>query len=110
MKTLSADIGMGTAIELARRAIAGLGSTVEFAGEVGRTWDGTQVRVLVAEKYYVRIGSFASLTVMVSGDARSSRVDAIASGAGDGLLNINWGARESFERDFVDALNKLGYA
>ena len=47
---------------------------------------------------------------MVSGDAHSSRVDAIASGAGDGLLNINLGARESFERNFVDALNKLGYA
>ena len=106
----SAQIGVSGAAGLASRAIGRLGSSVEQAGEMGRTWEGHAVRVIVAEKYFMRIGSFASLTIMVSGDAASSRVDAIASGAGDGLLNFNWGAREDFEEDFRKEMRELGYA
>ena len=109
MISMSAKIGVSTAASMVSQAIGRLGTTVEQAGEMGRTWEDCSVRVIVAEKYFMRIGSFASLTVMVSGDAESSRVEAVASGAGDGLLNFNWGAQEAFEEDFRRAMRELGY-
>lgn len=110
MISMSAKIGVSTAASMVSQAIGRLGTTVEQAGEMGRTWEDCSVRVIVAEKYFMRIGSFASLTVMVSGDAESSRVEAVASGAGDGLLNFNWGARRDFEEDFRRQMRDLGYA
>ena len=65
--------------------------------------------VLVGEKYFLRNSSYASLTVLVSGDARSSRVQALASGASESILNIGFGAAASFEDDFERSLVELGY-
>ena len=109
MVSMSARVGVSAAASMASQALGRLGSTVQQAGEMGRTWEDHAVRVIVAEKYFMRIGSFASLTIMISGDAASSRVDAVASGAGDGPLNFNWGAQEAFEEDFRRAMRELGY-
>ena len=78
---MSAKIGVSAATSMASQAIGRLGTSVEQAGEMGRTWDDC-----------------------------SSRVDAVGSGAWDGLLNFNRGARQDFEEDFRRQMRDLGYA
>ena len=51
----------------------------------------------------------ASLTVLFTNDGKTVTVDVIASGAGEGILNITWGANASFAKMAVDLLAKQGF-
>ena len=74
----SGDIGVDAAVDLARRALLATGSSTELRGEMTDLAGDHVAWVLVGEKYFLRNSSYASLTVLVSGDARSSRVQALA--------------------------------
>ena len=105
----SGSIGVDAAVDLARRALLATGSSTELKGEMTDLVGDHAAWVLVGEKYFLRNSSYASLTVLVSGDAQSSRVQALASGASDGIINIGFGAVASFEGDFERLLVELGY-
>lgn len=105
----SGSIGIDAAVDLARKALLATGSSTELKGEMTDQDGGGFAWVLVGEKYFMRNSSYASLTVLVSGDARSSRVQALSSGASDGIINISFGANASFENDFIRQLARLGY-
>ena len=109
MVSLRGNVSVYEAERLVKHAIDRLGTSVEVAGEVKRSSDAGALRVIVVQKYFLRIGSFASLTIVLTGDDRTSTVEAIASGAGEGILNIDWNATGSFERDFAAALRDVGY-
>ena len=106
----SGGIGVDEAVDLARRALLATGSSTELRGEMTELAGDHVAWVLVGEKYFLRNSSYASLTVLVSGDARSSRVQALASGASDGIINVGFGAVASFEGDFGRQLAELGYS
>ena len=105
----SGDIGVDAAVDLARRALLATGSSTELRGEMTDLAGDHVAWVLVGEKYFLRNSSYANLTVLVSGDARSSRVQALASGASDGIINVGFGAVASFEGDFGRRPAELGY-
>ena len=106
----SGSIGVDAAVDLARRALLATGSSTELKGEMTDLVGDHAAWVLVGEKYFLRNSSYASLTVLVSGDAQSSRVQALASGASCyGIINIGFGAVASFEGDFERLLVELGY-
>ncbi len=109
MISLEAPIGMEDAKALVRTAVGELGTSIEWAGKTERDLGDFSVYVGVIEKFFLRNGSYASLTIVITGDGSSSRVEAIGSGAGDGLLNIGLGAHQAFERDFESALRENGY-
>ena len=105
----SGSIGVDAAVDLARRALLATGSSTELKGEMTDLVGDHAAWVLVGEKYFLRNSSYASLTVLVSGDAQSSRVQALGSGVSDGIINIGFGAVASFEGDFERLLVELGY-
>ncbi|MBM6779777.1 hypothetical protein H6A16_09780 [Collinsella tanakaei] len=109
MVELEASLGFEDAKALVRRAITQLGVSVEVAGKLEHDMDGTSLYVVVIEKYFIRNGSYASLTIVVTGDDARSRVEAIPAGAGDGVFNIGFGAHRRFAEDFEQAMRDAGY-
>ena len=109
MVSLRANIGIEDAKDHVRHAITQLGMSVETAGKIERSLGGSELYVVVIEKLFLRNGSYASLTIVVTGDDASSRVEAIASGAGEGLLNIGLGAKKRFADDFERLMREAGY-
>lgn len=100
-------VGLEEAKQQIRAALTRLGSSVEVAGKVERTVGEEGLYVVVLEKYYLRVDSYASLTVVASGDAASTQVTAIASGAGGGLLNVGFGAKGDLERTFAEEMKSF---
>ena len=68
-----------------------------------------QTILYVFERYFVRTENMASLTVLFTNDGKTVTVDVIASGAGEGILNISWGANASFAKMARDLLAKQGF-
>ena len=68
-----------------------------------------QTILYVFERYFVRTENMASLTVLFTNDGKTVTVDVIASRAGEGILNISWGANASFAKMAVDLLAKQGF-
>ena len=67
------------------------------------------VAMLSFEKYYLRNGSYASLTIMLTENDNVQTADIVASGGGEGILNWGWGANDSFAGKAVKILNKYGF-
>lgn len=65
--------------------------------------------LLCFEKYFMRNGSYASLTVMLAEKGGVQTADIIATGGGSGILNISWGANDSFAEKAVKLLKKYGF-
>ena len=67
------------------------------------------VLLLVYEKYFYRVKSYASLTVLVTHHNGVQTVDIVPSGGGEGFVNFSWGAEERLAKDCVSALTPLGF-
>ena len=109
MVVLQANIGIEDAKDHVRHVISQLGMSVETVDTINRSLGDSELYVVVIEKLFLRNGSYASLTIVVTGDDASSRVEAIASGAGEGLLNIGLGAKKRFADDFERLMRESGY-
>jgi len=70
--------------------------------------DGAAV-LLSFEKYYLRNGSYASLALLLTQKGEIQTADIVASGGGEGILNLSWGANDSFAGKAVKILNKYGF-
>ncbi|RRD32222.1 hypothetical protein EII38_00360 [Streptococcus minor] len=68
-----------------------------------------QTILYVFERHFFRTESMASLTVLFTNDGQQIFADIIASGAGQGVFNISWGANGSFARMAVDILQQQGF-
>ncbi len=99
----------GRASELARfldENIVSSGLSVELVDHTIQRVGDAAVYLSVYDKYYMRTGSRAALTVMVVGstDGNVCTVTAISAGGGRGTLSgFSWGA----EGDFVHEVEKL---
>lgn len=109
MVELEANLAFEDAKALVRRAITQLGASVEVAGKLEHSLGDVELYVVVIEKFFLRTGDFTSLTIVVTGDEAYSRVEAIPSGAGGGMLNIRLGADKRFAEDFEHAMRATGY-
>lgn len=101
MVDIQMAMGLDEVKECIRAAVFRLGSSVEIAGKVERD---EGLYVLVIEKFYLRTSSYASLTIVATGDDATSRVTAIASGSGDGFLNLSYGVKKHLEQDFLEEM------
>lgn len=73
-------------------------------------FDTTEVWLLVYEKYYFRINSYASLTVLLTQQGGEQSAQIIASGGGSGLSNVSLAANRRFAEECVQALAEHGFS
>lgn len=71
--------------------------------------DDTTVILLVFEKYYMRNGSYAGLTVQLIESKNVQIADIIASAGGEGIFNISWGANSDFAYMAENILRDYGF-
>ena len=83
--------------------------TEEVARVEKRFADGAEVYFIVYEKYFMRVESYVSLSILFTKTDLRSSVELVSSGGGDGLLNISWGAENSFTNDCAEVLESLGF-
>lgn len=81
----------------------------ELVAESRRTVGKASVVLLSFEKYYMRNGNYASLTVMLTESDGQQTADIIGSGGGGGLFNISWGANSDFAEDAERILLRYGF-
>ena len=67
------------------------------------------IMLLVYEKYFLRTGNYASLTVLLTEQDSGQTADIVISGAGGDGTNFSWGAEEKFAKLCVKALESLGF-
>ena len=79
----------------------------EFVSE--ETSCGGRAVLLCFEKYYYRVGSYVSLTIMLSQETDSTRAVIVGFGGGAGLLNISLGANESLAEDARSFFSQNGF-
>ncbi|MDQ0223240.1 DUF6054 family protein [Streptococcus moroccensis] len=65
--------------------------------------------LLVFEAFYIRTGSYGSLTVNLTASTDYHCIDLIPSGGGDGILNISWGANANFAQKAQEIFESYGY-
>jgi hypothetical protein len=65
---------------------------------------------IVVEKFFFRNSSRASLSIVMVGiDEFSTRIEAVGSGGGQGMIfKFDWGAKESFENAIPRILTQEG--
>lgn len=68
----------------------------QLVAENQRSYSDVNVILLSFEKYFMRNGSYASLTVLLTEDEIKQTADIIGSGGGEGIFNLSWGANSNF--------------
>lgn len=68
----------------------------ELICETYRYIDTVSICVLSFEKFFMRNGSYASLSIVLTDKDGEKTADIIGSGGGEGLFNISWGANSDF--------------
>ncbi len=68
-----------------------------------------EILLVVFEKFYLRNGSMATLTVQCIDDGNTQEASIVGTGGGDGLLNISLGANKSYANQARDILMKHGF-
>lgn len=71
--------------------------------------DNTKVLVMNYEKYYFRVKSYVGLTIVITEYNGAQTAVITGFGGGDGLLNISWGANDSFASEMVKMLKNSGF-
>lgn len=73
-------------------------------------FDSTVVWLLVYEKYFFRINSYACLTVLLTERESQQTAQIVASGGGDTMFNNSLGANRRFAKECVQALEEAGFS
>lgn len=71
--------------------------------------NGVAIWVLAYEKYFFRTGSYASVTVVLTEFEQEQTAYVVASGGGEGVVNLSFGANRNFAKDFVLVLESCGF-
>lgn len=73
-------------------------------------FDRTVVWLLVYEKYFFRVNSYASLTVLLTEQGETQTAQIVSSGGGNSMSNISLGANQRFAKECVQALEEAGFS
>ncbi len=71
--------------------------------------DNTKVLVMNYEKYYFRVSSYVGLSIIVTEYNGTQTAVITGFGGGGGLLNISYGANNSFAKKVVNLLTGSGF-
>lgn len=93
-----------------RQEIPNCGISCELSDQTSHRIGDVQITVLVFEKYFMRAGNYASLTVVISGSDGAVGVDLVGAGGRQGLLSLTtWGTEESFVASAEKVLRQHGF-
>lgn len=81
----------------------------EKIGENERFLGGSMAYFLAFERYYLRNGSYASLSIMLTESGNVQTADIVGSGGGAGIFNFSLGANTDFLGMAADILQKFGF-
>lgn len=84
-------------------------SDVERVAHLEHSLGDVQSVLLVYERYYTRVSSYASLTILLTEHGQTQTADLVSSGGGDGYLNLSLGANRSFAKEYAKALEECGF-
>ena len=84
-------------------------SDAEQVSAIHHTIGEADIHLLVYEKYYFRVGGYASLTVQLVKQEGLITADIIGSGGGEGIFNQSLGANRKFAKECTDILQTLGF-
>ncbi len=86
----------------------------ELAGElvtrIDKTIASSNITLLVYEKFYMRVSSYVSLTILIVEDEAGQTIELIGSGGGNGIFGIDWGANSAFAGSAKLILVEKGFA
>lgn len=68
-----------------------------------------EIMTLVYEKYYLRTGSFTSVTIVLTEYGEEQTACVVSSGGGEGLVNFSMGANRNFAKACVQELKACGF-
>jgi hypothetical protein len=104
--TFKVKISVALAVEAIQKGIQDGALTAELIDEYKNyALDGKQLAVLVFDKYFMRNGSRASLTVTIHNLEDTTIVHAAGSGGANGLLSMfDWGASSDFAAEVQNVL------
>ena len=86
---------------------------IEGAEQISKTVqsiNGVTIWTLVYEKYYFRIGSYTSATIVLTEYGQEQTACVVSSGGGTGIVNHSFGANGKFAKECVRALELCGFA
>lgn len=95
----------GTAIKMRGRYAQGINElaylikrnlNAELVSDCRQNFGDAAVILLCFEKYYFRIGSYASLTVMLTEHETEQTADLIGFGGGTGMFNFDYRSNQNF--------------
>ncbi|MDD5863805.1 MAG: DUF6054 family protein [Firmicutes bacterium] len=73
-------------------------------------FDHTDVWLLVYEKYYLRVNSYATLTVLLTEQGETQAAQIVSSGGGISMSNNSLGTNQRFAKECVQALEEAGFS
>lgn len=82
---------------------------VEQVAHLEHTAGDIQSVLLVYERYYARVSSYASLTILLTEHSQTQTADLVSSGGGDSYLNLSLGANRNFAKEYAKALEECGF-
>ncbi len=82
----------------------------DLVTRIDKTIASSKITLLVYEKYYMRVGSYVSLTVLIVEDETGQTIELIGSGGGNGIFGIDWGANSAFAESAKLILSEKGFA
>ena len=92
-----------------RDELPNCGLSCELSDRAAHRIGDVEIVTLVFEKYFMRAGNYASLTVVISGHDGQVGVDLIGAGGRQGLLSFSWGTEDSFVSSAAKVLEKYGF-
>lgn len=105
-KTISGKFD--TVVDQLQEDICNSGLTMNLVDESNCTIGDTRVAVRVFDKYFMRNGNRASLSLTVAGHGDEIFISAIGAGGGQGIIfNFSLGAEDDMVAIVEDSINKL---
>ena len=98
----------GAILSKIESAADALGISVELVDVSSCRLGEIQVVTQVYEKYFMRNGSYASLTITTVSNGERVCLSAIGAAGGTGWANISWGAETSLMKRFEQNLEEQG--
>ena len=81
----------------------------EQISKTAQTINDVTIWTLVFEKYYIRVGSYTSVTVVLTEHQQKQTACIVSSGGGEGLVNYSYGANRNFAKSCVKILEACGF-
>lgn len=81
----------------------------EQISKSAQTINDVTIWTLVYEKFYFRVGSYTSVTVVLTEHRQEQTACIIAAGGGEGVVNYSYGANRNFAKSCVQVLEACGF-